>query len=302
MSDNISVSEDKKHVSFSELLVMHECGYIHNQRYIKGIKQADTIFTIFGTATGLALENYKKGIKNSWISYIKKLIKFLKDVPIEEKQLTYKNFADWCAKSFKERAKATKFLHRYAVSAEPTEENFKIYNFVSFTTSALRIYKDLIAYFDELEKEWDIVAFEIPLMEEIPDIDMFFKGYIDIVLKHKTENRYKIVDFKTCSFGWTLDQKNYTEKLYQVILYKKFWCEKNLIDPATVDCAYLLLKRAPAKKDIAVEMFDITSGKVKVENANLWMLKTLVSILQEFKLKTPQTCKYCSCGKKPSRY
>lgn len=265
---------------------MHECGYNHNQRYILGIRQADTIFTIFGTATGIALESYKKGIKNSWITYIKTLIKFIRSAPVEEKQLGYKYFTDWCKKN----------------NLEANEESCRAYNKQTFCKAALRIYKDLIAYFEVLEKEWEIVAFEIPLMEEIPDIDMFFKGYIDIVLKHKTENRYKIVDFKTCSFGWTEDQKSYTEKLYQVILYKKFWCEKNLIDPATVDCAYLLLKRTPSKKDSAVEMFDITSGKVKVENANLWMLKTLVKILQEFKLKTPQTCIYCSCGKKPSKY
>lgn len=278
----IQSQTDKKHISFSELLTMHNCGYGHNQQYILGNRQEATVFTIFGTATGVALESYKKGNKFSWITYAKTLIKFIRTSKVSPEDLEKKFFLDWCKENIK----------------EPTEENFRIQNKKSFVKSALRIYKDLIPYFETLEKEWEIVGFEIPLMEEIPDIDMFFKGFIDIVLKHRTEKKYKILDFKTCSWGWSLEQKSETEKLYQVILYKKYWCEKNLIDPEKVECAYLLLKRAPAKKDTAVELFEITSGSVKLENANIWMLRTLKKILQEYKLKTPGGCKYCNCGKK----
>lgn len=269
---------------------MHECPFKHFERYVLGKKES-SVFTIFGSACGVALEqNLLHGNKQSWITFLKTIIKFIKSQKLENENLKDGFYKKWCDKNKKE------------VSEESFLE-YKRTQIESFSKSALNIYKDIIPYFSNELKEWDIVSFEIPLLEKIDEIDLNFKGYIDCVLKHKEEDRYKILDFKTCSWGWDLEEKTNTAKLYQVILYKKYWCEKNKIDTSKVECAYLLLKRTPSKKDpSAVEMFDVTSGDRKLKNAEIWVLQNLKKIFENLKVKSPETCSYCSCNKKKRRY
>lgn len=275
-------------VSFSQLFLMHQCPWLHFERYVMGKMGEKTVFTEFGTAAGVALEqNIKHGNKQSWITFLKTIIKFINSLEVKNEDLEKSYFVKWCEKT----------------NREISVPSYKKYEVESFCKSALRIYKDLIPYFENDLKEWEVVDFEIPLLEPIADIDMNFKGYIDCVLKHKTEDRYKILDFKTCSWGWDNETKSDTAKLYQVILYKKYWCEKNNIDTSKVDCAYLLLKRNPAKKDTtAIEMFDVTSGDRKLKNAEIWMLQTLNHVFKNLKVKTPNSCSYCSCGLKKRKY
>jgi len=288
VNQNDAKIKELDHVSFSQLLVMQMCPWQHFEKYVLGKKSEQTIFTTFGTLAGVALEqNIQHGNKQSWISFLKEIIKFINSSEVSNEDLEKSYFKTWCKKNDK----------------EITEENYRRFNIESFCNSALRIYKDIILYFENDLKEWEVISFEIPLLEPIDGIELKFKGYIDCVLKHKTEDRYKILDFKTCSWGWDNETKSDTAKLYQVILYKKYWCEKNNIDTKKVECAYLLLKRSPAKKDIsAIEMFDITSGDRKLNNAELWMLETLKKIFNNVKIKTVDTCKYCNCGKQKRKY
>ena len=278
--------KERDHISFSQLHAMHTCAFKHYEAYELGKKDASTIFTIFGTATGVAIEQYiKNNNKQSWVTYIKTLLKFVRANIVPEEELKKKAFKDWCAKQ----------------NLSCDQKSYELYCKKVHCKSALRIYKDLIAYFNNELKDWNVVAFETPLMQPLDDLDINFKGYIDCVLKHKTEDRYKILDFKTCGMGWFKEQRSDTEKLYQVILYKKFWCELNKIERSKVDCAYLLLKRTPPKNESSIEMFDVTSGDKKINNAEVWMLKTLRNIFQGVKVKTPQTCNFCNCSLKNRR-
>jgi len=56
-----------------------------------------------------------------------------------------------------------------------------------------------------------------------------FKGYIDILLHDKKNNRYKIVDLKTSRTSWNDKQKNDEITRLQLLLYKIFLSQEKSI-------------------------------------------------------------------------
>lgn len=102
------------------------------------------------------------------------------------------------------------------------------------------------------------------------DIKIYFKGYIDMVIKtvdgRGTTVLY-ILDFKSCSWGWSREQREDSDKHAQVFLYKHFLCKKFNIDPKNVRCAFVLLKKRPRKGDTPVELFKVSAGPVSVQRA-----------------------------------
>lgn len=122
-------------------------------------------------------------------------------------------------------------------------------------------------------KDLEVVHNEYPLFEQISredDVDMKFKGFIDIVLKGKDKRGNTILwvaDFKTCSWGWDRDTRADRWKHYQLFLYKYYLCKKFNIDPANVRVAFILLKKRPPKGAGPVEFFPVSAGPVSVQRA-----------------------------------
>ena len=133
-------------------------------------------------------------------------------------------------------------------------------------------------------------ATEYELYEELEHPDgkeLFFKGYIDAVLKTK-DGKYHIFDWKTCSWGW--DSKRKTDRMttYQLTLYKHFFAVKNNIDPSMIETHFGLLKRT-AKKN-RIEMFKVPTGKKKIENALKLLQKAIYNIAKEKYIKNRLSC------------
>ena len=122
------------------------------------------------------------------------------------------------------------------------------------------------------------------------DTDYKFKGYVDLVLK-TPDGKYHIIDWKTCSWGW--DAKKKSDKLvtYQLTLYKKFFCQKHNIDPLLVETHFALLKRTAKKNN--VEIFRVTSGPRKINNATELLTRGIKSIKSGLKIKNRNSCTYC---------
>ena len=102
---------------------------------------------------------------------------------------------------------------------------------VTWIKSAFRIYKDFFIWIDENFPSCQLYDIEFKLEEPIKGCDRKFLGYIDLILYDPEKDIYHILDLKTSSWGWNKQQLSDTLKLYQVILYKKFFCEKMNIDP-----------------------------------------------------------------------
>jgi hypothetical protein len=252
--------EERPHISFSEALTFYKCPYKHWENYRLKKPQEDTIYTIFGKAVGEALERYKKyDKKHSWITMGKKIFRFLLE-------------------------------NGFGEFVNEKDQDWRIW-----ARSSLRIFKDTLEYLDINFPGWELIDFEYPLYEQIEGSEKKFKGFVDLIFKH--DGQLYLWDFKTCGWGWTPEQKSDTQKLYQITLYKHFYCQKNGIDPDEIKVAYLLLKRKPAKKaETSVELFEQTSGKKKIENALIWLKEQAEGIESGIKIKKKTTCAFCVCG------
>lgn len=257
--------EDRNYISFSEAYTFFKCNHKHWLNYREKIKGEATIHTEFGKAIGAALEQHKKyNVKNAWISIGKSIFRYLID-------------GEW------------------GEFVKEEEQDWRLWSRKGF-----RIFKDTLEFLDKEYPNWELIDFEYPLFEDIEGSKKKFKGYIDIIFKWN--GKIYILDFKTCSWGWGKDKRENTHKLYQVILYKHFYCKKNNINPKDVECGYLLLKRSPAKKaESSVELFGISSGLVKMNNSVEWLMNQAIGIDNGSRVKLKHTCEFCMCGAAPTK-
>ena len=127
-------------------------------------------------------------------------------------------------------------------------------------------------------KYYKLVGVEIPLIHKISD-NVFFKGYIDIVLYDEQDDKYIILDIKTSTSGWNDWAKKDDKKLAQLLLYKEFLARQFDIDVDKVDVKYFIVKRkVPANPEFPamgrrVQEFIPPSGKIKRGQATTALTK-----------------------------
>ncbi len=78
---------------------------------------------------------------------------------------------------------------------------------------------------------------------------------------------------------------------YQLTLYKHFFATKHNIDPNNIDTHFALLKRTAKKNN--VEIFKVSSGNRKNENALNLLEKMLYNIDRKVSIKNRLSCNYC---------
>ena len=142
-------------------------------------------------------------------------------------------------------------------------------------------------------KKYEVFSVEERLQEPIKEIvekEYDFKGYIDLVLKTE-DNKYHVIDWKSCSWGWDSRKKADPMSVYQLIFYKHYFSKKHNIDPENIEVYFGLLKRT-AKKN-KVEIFKVTSGKKRTDNAIKLLDKALYNINSGNFLKNKLSCKNC---------
>jgi RecB family exonuclease len=142
-------------------------------------------------------------------------------------------------------------------------------------------------------KKFQVVSIEEQLMEDITEFDSGgrkFKGFIDLVIK-TPDQKYHIIDWKTCSWGW--DSKKKADKIvnYQLTMYKHFFSKKHNIDPKNIETYFALLKRTAKKEN--VEIFRVSSGEKKTNNCLSMLEKSVINIDKGVKIKNRLSCKYC---------
>jgi hypothetical protein len=151
-----------------------------------------------------------------------------------------------------------------------------------------RIIPEIQESLDNYFEEYEVLAVEMPLMEDIEDEDGYkFKGFIDAVVS-TPDGKIHIFDWKTCSWGWNAQQKNDKIVTYQLTLYKKYFCQKMDIDPKDVETHFALLKRTAKKNQ--VEFFRVTSGPRKTENALKLLNTALYNIKNQRYIKNRLSC------------
>ena len=244
------------HVSYSEIKTWHECPYKHKLQYIDRIAGfKGSLHTAFGTAIHSVCEHSL--LDESLDRSAHFLDEFAKEVlSLEEKEVEIEE----------------SLYHQMLQQYEPIVNSFR----------------------DELGncfEDYEVVATEERLYEDIEDENLKFKGFIDLVIK-TPDGKYHILDWKTCSWGW--DAKKKADKIinYQLTLYKHFWAKKHGIPPELVETHFGLLKRTAKKNN--TEIFRVTSGKIKMKNALTFLDKAVRNIKRKLTIKNRLSCKGCA--------
>lgn len=90
--------------------------------------------------------------------------------------------------------------------------------------------------------EWVLEGVEIPLNVEVKT-NVFYRGYLDIVLRHKITGAIKIIDLKTSTKGWGKWKKDDPIVRDQLLLYKLFYANKFNIPEDAISVDFYILKR-----------------------------------------------------------
>ena len=249
------------HISYSELKEWVSCPWKHKLKYIDGLNPFfGNEHTAFGTAMHTVCEN------------------LVKERKVDYKQLFQEEFLK-NLKELREVDSKYNFNQELVVDMRTQGENL-----VDFILPALK------KYFGSFE----LISVEEKLFENMDGVEHNFKGFIDLVVQTK-DGTFHIIDWKTCSWGWDARRKNDKITTYQITLYKHFWCKKHNIDPKEVKTHFALLKRT-AKKN-TVELFKVTSGTKKIENALKLLNKAVYNIKKQSHIKNRLSCygRYGTC-------
>ena len=138
-----------------------------------------------------------------------------------------------------------------------------------------------------------VLAAEEDIYEAISE-EFNFKGFIDLIIQTE-DNKIHIIDWKSCAWGWDSKKKSDPMTTYQLTFYKHFYAKKHNVDPKNIETYFALLKRT-AKKD-NVEIFRVTSGPKKTENAFKILNNALYNIQKKHFPKNKLNCKYCEFKK-----
>ncbi len=248
------------HISFSALKIFQECAHKYKLNYIDEIKKfSGNEYTAFGTALHEACE--------------RKVL----DVSVDAVEIFRNKFIEELTKLPPADEAGSKLREEMRQQGE--------------TLSAL-ILDALQTYFGSFK----VVSAEEELLLALEGTEFQFKGYVDLILQ-TDDGKYHIIDWKTCSWGWDAQKKNDAMTNYQLTLYKHFFSTIKAIDPKNIETHFALLKRTAKKNH--VEIFRVTSGPKKVQNALKVLNNAVHNISKANFPKNKLNCKYCEFSGTP---
>lgn len=271
-------------ISFSQFYMYYTCPHQWYLTYVRKLKPYEpSIHTLFGTSMHEVVQ--------SWLTEMySKTVKKANEMNLTEL------LDERLRKNFKKEAYLCK--SKNFTNAQEMEEFF-------YQGS------DTLDYLQKKRKDYftyrgnHLAGIEVPLVVPLRE-NLFFKGYIDVVMYNETLDKFTIYDLKTSTRGWSDYEKKDEIKLAQLRLYKHFFCETFDIDPKKVEVEYLILKRIlPLDSEWTakpIQKFVPTNGKKKVKDAVERLYNFVDDCFNEdgsYKDKnftkdaSPSNCKFC---------
>ena len=231
-------------VSFSQYSMWHNCPQQYKLAYIDKLgENSSNIHSIFGTAMHETLQNYLEKCLRISKSQADKMIdlnEYLKETEGEIGNTTI------CTKE-----EMVEFLEDGNVLLDWFQKPKNFNKFFSL-------------------KHDELVAIEQPINTKISE-NVNFMGFIDLIIRDTFTGRYRIIDFKTSTRGWSKYQKSDPVKSAQILLYKKFYAELLNISEDVIDVEFIILKRkVEVREDIPTHRISKhipANGKVSVNKA-----------------------------------
>lgn len=129
-------------------------------------------------------------------------------------------------------------------------------------------------------KNMVLLGTEFPLIVKLTD-KLYFKGLIDVCIYDKDLDKVYIYDLKSSTKAWGDYQKKDKTKLYQLLMYKKFFSELYNFPIENIEVEFLIFKRKINEEAeyIAprIQTFKPSSGK----NSLLDMSKSFNKFIEE---------------------
>ena len=161
-------------------------------------------------------------------------------------------------------------------------------------------------------KTEELVGIEYELNTDLKG-DLYFIGFIDILVRNKETGKLRIIDLKTSTKGWASYKKNDENTTSQLVIYKNFYAKRLNVDIKKIDVEFIILKRKlhedipyPQKRIIK---FVPASGKPTI-NKVMMKFDAFVETcfdeqgnhrLDQFypKIATASNCRFCDFKDKP---
>jgi hypothetical protein len=257
--NNQKTDKEIKRISFSELKNWKECPYRHKLIYVDKLKSFQgNEYTAFGTAIHRVCEeiiynNNKKAPIDIFNSFFLEELNSLKSLGLSLDK---------------------KMVEEMRIQAGPICEQV------------------LPSVYDHFGN-FDIISVEEEILEPITEFESFgtnFKGFIDLVIR-TPDQKYHIIDWKTCSWGWNQNKKTDPMTTYQLTYYKNYFSKKHQIPLEDIETSFVLLKRTAKKEN--VEVLKISSGPKKVDNSLKVLQNAVINIENKNYIKNRLNCKYC---------
>lgn len=210
-------------ISYSQWGTYDKCPRDWKLSYIDGLKPFEpSIDTVFGTAFHETIQDwvtilYTKSVKEStYVDLHKELEKNMANVYKEEREKFGVNFTN-----------QTLFAQYYKEGTEIIDH----------------IVKNRTKYFPT--KDWELVGIEVPLIQPAShhNENVYWLGYLDIVLYNNKSNKFKIIDIKTSKRGWNKYQKADKSKHAQLVAYKKYFADQFGVDLKSIDVEFMIVRR-----------------------------------------------------------
>ena len=250
--------QDPPRISFSELKNWKECPYRHKLIYIDKLDYySGNEYTAFGTAIHAVCE------------------KIIVNESLDGMQIFNSNFKQELS-----------VLQLQGISINQDLVN-------DMSRQAEQICNKIVPALKDYFKNFEVFSVEEKILEDIEEVQSFgkkFKGFIDMVIKTE-DNKYHIIDWKSCSWGWSSYKKTDALTSYQLTYYKKYFSKKHNIDPSRIETYFGLLKRTAKKEN--VELLRISSGSKKITNALKTLENAVININNKNYVKNRLNCKYC---------
>ena len=252
----------EKSISFSQLQMYTECPKKWSLQYREGQKQfTSSIHTVFGTALHETLQKYLE-------------VMYEESGAAADRLNTSEMLEGNLRNEYKTQYK--KNNNQHFLSPEDLRE---------FYEDGIEIIREFAKnkgrYFSK--RGWYLVGCEIPIMlKPSPSKpNLYFQGFLDVVMYNETTNQFKIIDIKTSKSGWSKYQKKDELKQFQLILYKKFFAEQYNIPIENIDIEFFIVKRKLYESEDfiirRIQQWSPPSGKIKLNKAT----QTLHKFIQE---------------------
>lgn len=210
-------------VSFSQYSMWSSCPHQYKLSYIDDLRQSSSnIHSVFGSAMHETLQEY--------LSRCLRISKSQADKGMDTKAFLKEKMREMYLKESNEgkdpictKEELVEFLEDGNLILDYFQKSKNFNNFFSLK-------------YDEL------VAIEQPINTKIRE-HINFLGFIDLIVRSKFDGKYRIIDFKTSTSGWSKYQKKDPTKNAQILLYKKFYSEMLGVSMDMIDVEFIILKR-----------------------------------------------------------